>query len=138
MGYVPTVTAPSRPRLGRVFYRVAALTGLGGLGLVLVLTNVITLAGLPFSVVSRLWQDPIARNAYFGGNDAALHDRIGEMGIETDLKAYYRDRIGNEVVLDQQVHQILYDRTGYLGESYRVNDRGQVVRQDSTQVQISE
>lgn len=140
MGYVPpaSVNAPSQPRPHRLFYAVVAVAGLSTFGLALVLTNVVTLAGLPFSLVAKLWQDPTARNAYFGGNDTALHDRIAEMGVETDLKAYYRGRISGEAALDQRVHQILYDRVGYLGESYQVNGQGQVVRQDAAQMQSPE
>jgi len=72
-------------------------------------------------------QDDVARSAYFSGNNVALHDRLGEMGIEEAMKDYYRPQIPDEVVLDQHIHQILYDRTDYVGEAYQVNGQGVLV-----------
>jgi hypothetical protein len=52
------------------------------------------------------------------------------MGIEEKMKDYYRPQISDEGVLDQHIHQILYDRTGYVGEAYQVNGGVLVLKDD--------
>ncbi|MEL6249262.1 MAG: hypothetical protein AAFN18_23325 [Cyanobacteria bacterium J06554_6] len=87
---------------------------------VLFATGTVTLGGVPYSVLMKFWQDAEARDAYFSGDSRELHDRLGRLGIEYEIKEYYRDRISDPVKLDQHIHQILYDRTRYLGENYTV------------------
>lgn len=129
MGYVPSTKSAS-PQLSRVVWGTSVAILFAVLGSTLVLTNIIFLGGLPFSVMARIWQDPVARSAYFDDRSAVLHDRIEVLGIEAELKAYYRDRISDPAQLDQQVQQILYDRTGYVGRFYRVNPQGQIVQRE--------
>jgi L-lactate utilization protein LutC len=74
--------------------------------------------------------DDAARNAYLAGEPAALHDRLEVMGIEEQIKEYYRPQISDEAKLDQHIHQILYDRTGYVGAQYEVNPEGVLVLKD--------
>ena len=114
--------------------QIVALTGCGlllslGIGVVLVVGEYITIGGVPFSIVVRFLQDDTARAAYFSGNGTQVHDRLSEMGIEEQMKAFYRDRVSDETQLDQHIHQILYDRTGYVGKAYRVNSQGILVLQ---------
>ena len=81
----------------------------------------LAIGGVPTPIIMSFLQDETARNAYFQGDGKKFHARLQEMGIEDKIKAYYRPQIPNEAKLDQYTHQILYDRTGYLGENYRVN-----------------
>ena len=95
-------------------------------------SGVITLGGVPYSVLMKVWQDPIARQALLGGDETELHNLMGLMGIEYEIKEYYRDRIQDPVKLDQHIHQILFDRTGYIGEAYKVQGRTLVLKDPAT------
>lgn len=86
----------------------------------------ITLGGVPYRVVQQFWNDQQARDAYFGGDRQALHDRLAELEIEESIKRYYSSRFDNEDELDLFIHQVMFDRTGYVGEAYQVNDYGQL------------
>lgn len=97
---------------------------------VLFTTGAITLGGVPYSVLMKFWQDTEARDAYFSGDGHALHDRLGDMGIEYEIKKHYRSQISDPVELDQHIHQILFDRTGYIGENYTVNAQRKLVLKD--------
>jgi hypothetical protein len=103
-----------------VIIYLSAIFGLGAIGVSFFSGNLVV-GGVPSSIILRFLQDEVARNAYFSGNSTRLHDRLDEMGIEEQMKAYYRPKISNEDKLDQYIHQILYDRTGYVGEAYQVN-----------------
>ncbi len=98
-------------------------------------TGRVTLGGVPYTVFVRFWQDQIARDAYFDGNSIVLHDRLGYLGIEYEIKQYYRSRISDPVALDQHIHQILYDRTRYLGEDYTV-EQGTLMLKSGRAVKI--
>lgn len=95
---------------------------------VLFTTGVITLGGVPYTVLMKVWQDPSARSALLGGDATELHDVMGNLGIEYDIKVHYSKRIKDPVKLDQHIHQILFDRTGYVGENYVVQGRTLVLR----------
>ncbi|MDX2212543.1 MAG: hypothetical protein SFY66_04560 [Oculatellaceae cyanobacterium bins.114] len=108
------------------------VTYLGGIFLVgvffiLFISGRLVVGGVPSSIVMQFLQDDIARNAYFTGDKAGLHNRLDDMGIEAQMKTFYRPQISDETELDQHIHQILYDRTGYVGEAYQVNSRGILV-----------
>ena len=94
---------------------------------VLFVEGKITYKGVPYSVVRKFWQDEVARTAYFSGDKQALHDRLSLLGIEQDIKRYYRDQFNNEYELDRHIHQIMFDRTGYVGEAYQVDRHGQLI-----------
>ena len=87
----------------------------------------VTLGGVPYRIVSKFWQDKEARSAYFAGDRQGLHTRLQALGVEEDIKDYYRDRFSNENELDQYIHQIMFDRTGYVGEAYQVNGYGRLI-----------
>lgn len=89
-------------------------------------TGRITLGGVPYSIVHKFWQDEAAKTAYFGGDRQALHDRLSELDIEADIKDYYRSRFSDEDDLDRYIHQIMFDRTGYVGEAYKVDNYGRL------------
>ncbi|MEA5463647.1 hypothetical protein [Leptothoe sp. PORK10 BA2] len=97
-------------------------------GVVLFIAGTITLGGVPYSVVSKVWQNPEARNALMSGDETKLHDLMGGLGIEYEIKEHYRSRIQDPVELDQHIHQILFDRTGYVGEAYTVKGRTLVLK----------
>lgn len=86
------------------------------------------IGGVPIPIIRKFLNDETARNAFFGGKSTQLHDRLKEMGIKEEIKAYYRPRIHNEAELDRYIHQIFYERTGYVGKLYRVNSQGILVR----------
>lgn len=136
MAYVPPIPTHSRVKLP---FALAALLGVSSLGIawvMLFMTNVVTLGGVPYGVLMKFWQDPIARNAYFSGNGSLLHDRMSALGIEASIKAYYRPKIADEAKLDQHIHQVLYDRTGYIGEAYKISSRGKLVPRDPNSVDL--
>lgn len=86
----------------------------------------VTLGGVPYRVVRKFWNSPSARDAYFAGDRQALHDQLSLLGVENDIKNYYRDRFDNEYELDRHIHQIMFDRTGYVGEAYDVDNYGRL------------
>lgn len=98
-----------------------------GIWVVLLTDGYLTIGGVPTSIIVSFLQDEKARNAYFQGDSNKLHDRLQHMGIEDRIKAFYRPQISDEAKLDQHIHQILYDRTGYVGNAYRVNSQGVLV-----------
>lgn len=100
-----------------------------GTWVVLFTTGAITLGGVPYSVLLKVWQEPAAREALMAGDATELHDLMGNLGIEYDIKAYYGRRIQDPVKLDQHIHQILFDRTGYVGENYVVKGRTLILRE---------
>ena len=92
----------------------------------LFVTEQVTLGGVPYRIVETFWNDDAARTAYFSGDAQALHDRLSALGVEEDIKAFYRDQFSNEDELDRYIHQVMFDRTGYVGEAYKVNNQGQL------------
>jgi len=110
--------------------RLAAVTlwaGLGGaLWTGLFVNERITLGGVPYRIIKTFWNDETARTAYFSGDAQALHNQLAALGVEESIKAFYRNEFDNEYELDRHIHQIMFDRTGYVGEAYEVNNRGQL------------
>lgn len=90
----------------------------------LFVNDVVTLGGVPAVVVGRFFQDPGAIIHFLTGNKQALHQNLQELGIEEQIKDYYRDRIPDEIQLDQYIHQLLYNWTGYVGDNYIVGSQG--------------
>lgn len=103
-----------------------------GTWVVLFTSGAITLGGVPYSVIMKVWQNPAARSAVLGGKETELHNLMGMMGIEYEIKEYYRDRIPDPVKLDQHIHQVLFDRTGYVGDAYTVKGRTLVLKDPAT------
>lgn len=95
----------------------------------------LAIVGIPAPIILEFLQDQPARSAYLQGNGRALHDRLKALGVKEQIKAYYRPQIPDELDLDQYIHQLLYERTGYVGESYRVNPKGILVLRNSKSVQ---
>lgn len=91
-----------------------------GFGVVLFTSNHWTVGGVPAPIIVSFLRDAPARNAYFQGDRQKLHDRLKAMGTEERIKAFYRSQFRDEARLDRYIHQILYDRTGYVGEDYQV------------------
>lgn len=106
---------------------VLGLTIIGAIWTNLFVAGRVTFGGVPYSIVNKFWKDKEARTAYFTGDRQELHTRLKALGIEADIKDYYRDRFSNEYELDKYIHQIMFDRTGYVGEAYRVNDYGELI-----------
>lgn len=86
-----------------------------------------TVQGVPNVIIFKFLVDKKARSAYFSGQSTLLHDRLGQMGIEEDIKAFYRDQYPDEVELDWFIHQLLYDRTGYIGKAYKKGPQDQLI-----------
>jgi hypothetical protein len=119
----------SKPSFMQGVVIVAYLAAIFAIGTLTILffSNRLTLGGVPASVIMSFLQDGESVNAYFSGDARRLHDRLDDIGIEQAMKDYYRPQIRDEVELDQYIHQILYERTGYVGEAYRVNGEGVLV-----------
>jgi len=94
---------------------------------VLLTSRPLTIGGVPLPIIIDFLRDETARDAYFQRDRRVLHDRLQAMGVEEQIKAFYRPQIRDEAKLDQYIHQLLYDRTGYVGEAYRVNSQGTLV-----------
>lgn len=137
MGYVPPIPTSPKARVPAALAALMVPAACGVVWAMLFMTNSITLGGIPYSVMMQFWEDPIARNAYFSGNDQVLHGRLAELGIEASIRAYYRPKITDEAKLDLRIHQILYSHTGYVGEGYQVSDRGKLVPKSSDQSSLS-
>ncbi len=107
--------------------------GGGAISLVLVATGlwlaspILTYKGVPLNILFRFVADSTARKAYFSHNRQALHNRLQALGVEEEIKDYYRPQIQNEQELDRHIHQLMYDNTGYVGKAYRVNAQGLLV-----------
>ena len=99
----------------------------GGTWLALFLSGMVTLGGVPFSVVSLVLRTPSTRKALFTLRATHLHDLMNSMGIEEEVKRYHSKRIQDPVELDQYIHQVLYNWTRYVGENYVVGDRGKLI-----------
>lgn len=110
----------------------ACLAGVFVAGVIVILffQGRLVIGGVPSAVIVRFLQDDSARSAYFSGDSTGLHDRLDEMGIEEEMKEFYRPRIADEAELDQHVHQVLYDRTGYVGEAYQLRGQGILILKD--------
>lgn len=99
----------------------------GWIWIVLLTQGYFTIAGVPFPIIANFLQDETARNAYFEGDNTKLHNRLQEMGVEEQIKAFYRHQIEDETKLDQYIHQLLYERTGYVGLDYTLDSKGILV-----------
>lgn len=96
-----------------------ALFGIGIWG-TLFITEIVTVRGIPYSVLSKVMQDGTSRAALLARDSQALHDRLNAIGVEYDIKEYYSKKIDDPVELDQHIHQVFYNLTGYVGENYTV------------------
>jgi hypothetical protein len=111
--------------MGRVMTLVIA--SVLGLSILWFFSGNLLIGGVPSSIILTFLQDQPSRDAYFRGDRQALHDRLSELGIEEQIKAYYRPQIPDEAQLDLYIHQLLYNRTGYVGEAYQVTDQGTLI-----------
>lgn len=113
----------------KIYFSLVLATSIGGLFLLRNPDAIqrLTIADVPLSIVIRFLQDETARNAYFTGDGQKLHDRLNQMGVEEQIKDFYRPQIPDEVALDRYIHQLLYDRTGYVGKAYQLNGQGVLV-----------
>jgi hypothetical protein len=98
-----------------------------GLSILWFFSGNLLIGGVPSSIILTFLQDQPSRDAYFRGDRQALHDRLSDLGIEAQIKDYYRPQIPDEAQLDLYIHQLLYNRTGYVGEAYQVTDQGKLI-----------
>ncbi|GAB4381895.1 MAG: hypothetical protein Kow00121_41310 [Elainellaceae cyanobacterium] len=109
------------------------LTGIGYLAIIRAGLDIsftsgeIVVGDVPLSIVALFLQDETARTAYLQGDRQQLHARLQTLGVEERIKAFYRPQFQDEIELDRYIHQIFYDRTGYVGLNYRVDANGQLV-----------
>ncbi|NJO10733.1 MAG: hypothetical protein HC873_15015 [Leptolyngbyaceae cyanobacterium SL_1_1] len=115
---------------------VLGMAGLAALSVYgyLLLTGQVTVGGVPASVILTFLRDDFARQAYFQGRNVMLHDRLVQLDIEAQMKDFYRDRIADDQALDLYIHQILYNRTGYVGDAYQTGQDGNLVLKPSGSV----
>jgi hypothetical protein len=74
------------------------------IGLVMLSSGRMTIGGVPLPIVISFLNDQTARDAYFSGKKTKLHDRLDDMGIEEQMKNFYRPQIPDEAKLDQHIH----------------------------------
>lgn len=86
----------------------------------------LTYKGVPVKILVHFMEDSAARRAYFAGNKRGLHDRLKELGVEEQIKDFYRPQFSDEQELDRHIHQLLYENTGYVGAAYVVDGEGQL------------
>jgi hypothetical protein len=127
---VPSRQASTRARQNIIAFAYLAVIFVVGVAVILFFQGRMVIGEVPSAVIIKFLQDDIARSAYFSGNNVALHERLDEIGIEEEMKDYYRPQISDEVVLDQYIHQVLYERTAYVGAAYQVNSEGVLVLKD--------
>lgn len=118
--------------MAKISKRLIFMQLVAGLAVVMIVTTLfwgpsLTLQGVPVSIILTFLQDQQARDAYFANNKQGLHTRLQELNIEEEIKAFYRPQIPDEVQLDQHIHQIFYETTGYVGKAYRVSSDGRLV-----------
>ena len=83
-----------------------------------------TVGGVPVPLIIKAFNDETARNYFLIGNKRAFHDRLERIGIKEEIKAFYRPQIHDEIKLDQYIHQIFYNDTGFVGDAYYLNSQG--------------
>jgi hypothetical protein len=86
----------------------------------------LTYRGVPVRILVHFVEDEEARRAYFAGEKTALHARLKELGVEEQIKGFYRPQFKDEQALDLHIHQLLYDNTGYVGAAYMVDGEGKL------------
>jgi hypothetical protein len=86
----------------------------------------LTYKGVPVKILVHFLEDSAARKAYFAGNKRGLHDRLKALGVEEQIKDFYRPQFSDEQELDRHIHQLLYENTGYVGAAYTVDAQGQL------------
>lgn len=123
---MPARPAQAKKGKGKAWFMILSLLG-GGTWFALFLSGVVTLGGVPFSVIGRVLANPATRSALFTFRAATLHDLMDNMGIEEEIKLYHSKHIQDPVELDQHIHQILYNWTRYVGENYVVGPRGKLI-----------
>jgi hypothetical protein len=94
---------------------------------VLLASPMLTYKGVPLKILWKFITDEPAREAYFAHNRLALHNRLQNLGVEEEIKAFYRPKIHDEDKLDRYIHQLMYDNTGYVGKAYIVDGQGILV-----------
>ncbi|TVQ43261.1 MAG: hypothetical protein EA365_12945 [Gloeocapsa sp. DLM2.Bin57] len=97
----------------------------------LFLGGMITLGGVPASVLGIFLKDPTSITAFVVRDNKHLHSRLQELKVEKVMKAYYRPQIPDEIILDQYIHQIFYNWTGYIGANYEVTPDGKLILTES-------
>lgn len=90
------------------------------------LLSPLTVGGVPVPILLEAFGDESVRQAYWSGDKQGLHDRLNAMGIEEDIKDYYRPHASGESDLDQKIHQLFYNQTGYVGDAYQVDESGRL------------
>ncbi|WP_404785784.1 hypothetical protein [Altericista sp. CCNU0014] len=103
----------------------AASLLLAGMGLWIAYPT-LTYKGVPVRILVSFLEDAEARRAYFAGEKTALHARLKELGVEEQVKDFYRPQFQDEQALDLYIHQLLYENTGYVGAAYVVDAQGQL------------
>lgn len=110
----------------RILLTLLALSLGGAAWTILFVNEQVTVGGVPYRIVHKFWQDKAARDAYFAGDRQALHDELSSLGVEDDIKDFYRPKFDSEYELDRYIHQLMFNQTGYVGEAYEVDNYGQL------------
>ncbi len=109
--------------------------GIVGVG-IFIFSPILTYKGVPLKILLKFIADEPSREAYFSDNRVALHNRLQALGVEEEIKAFYRPQFSNEQDLDQYIHQLMYDNTGYVGKAYVVDGQGNLVANAKPQAEF--
>ncbi|MBW4662926.1 MAG: hypothetical protein KME01_01780 [Chroococcus sp. CMT-3BRIN-NPC107] len=118
------------PNPASIIIAIISCVFLGGLGWIwttMLTKGYVAIGGVPSPIIISFLRNETARAAYFDGDNEKLHAQMQSMDLAEKLKPYYRPQFANEAQLDRYTHQILYDRTGYIGKAYQVNPQGILV-----------
>jgi hypothetical protein len=99
---------------------------IAGLGLWIAYPT-LTYKGVPVRIIVQFLEDEQARSAYFSSEKTALHGRLKALGVEEQVKDFYRPQFQDEQALDLYIHQLLYNNTGYVGKAYAISAEGQLI-----------
>ncbi len=124
---------PLRP--GSIVFTSIFLVVMGSLGWIwveMLTKGYLAIGGVPCPIIVSFLQNDTARKAYFDGDSEQLHAQVQSMDLVEKLKPYYRPQFEDEAKLDLYIHQILYDRIGYISKAYQVNQQGILVAKKRT------
>jgi len=105
---------------------------------ILLLSNTLTIGGVPSSIIFKFLSNSEAVAVFFSHDKQRLHDQLQKIGIEEDIKDYYRAEIVDEIELDRYIHQLFYNLTGYIGFNYDLDSQKKLVLKESGEQRLQD
>jgi len=114
------------------------LIGFFSVLILLFFNGIFTIAGIPASILVKFLRNPPALSAFFTANRQKFHDQLQKIGIEDDVKDFYRNDISDEIELDRYIHQLFFNLTGYVGYNYDLSGGKILTLKQSAQKRLSQ